>query len=367
MSQSTELPQGNPSPSPAPAVPEAFLISPAPHLSDMRTTRRIMGEVILAMVPMFAVAIWMFGAKAIIVTAATTAGCLFAEAVGNWMRGRSQESLGDLSAIVTGVILGFSLPPGLRPYQAFIGGAVAIGLAKMVFGGLGQNLFNPAMVGYAALIVSFPVYMTQWPGPVGLVDHAITLGEALDRVFAGQGAVSVDAYTAATALDTLKTQARLGKPLEDILSQPIFGWAGGQGQEIVAAMYLLGGLALLASRVITWHTPVAFLAGVAATAGILSLIDPTHQAGPLFHLLSGGVMLGAFFIATDPVSSATTPLGKLIFAGLAGMLIVLIRAFGGYPDGVAFAILLMNVAAPLIDDYTQPRVFGHARRGRGQS
>jgi len=177
-------------------------------------------------------------------------------------------------------------------------------------------------------------------------------------VFAGQGSISPDAYTSATVLDTWKTQARLHTPVESILAQPIFSKPG---QEIVAAMYFLGGLFLLWSRLITWHIPLAFLAGLAATTGLLHLIDPTQHASPLLHLLSGGAMLGAFFIATDPVTAASTPRGKLIYAGMAGLLTAIIRAFGGYPDGVAFAVLLMNVCVPFIDTYTQPRVFGHSK------
>ncbi|MEW5768936.1 MAG: RnfABCDGE type electron transport complex subunit D [Pseudomonadota bacterium] len=272
--------------------------------------------------------------------------------------------LKDGSVLVTAWLLALSLPT-LAPWWLYAVAVIfAVVVAKHLYGGLGQNLFNPAMVGYAVLIVSFPTYMTQWPGPIGVAMHDISLGEAFDLVFAGQGAISADAYTAATALDTWKTQARLGKPVAEILALPAFGWAGGRGQELVALMYLFGGLLLLSNRLITWHIPAAFLGAIAATAGVLQLLDPAQHAGPLFHLLSGGAMLGAFFIATDPVTAASTPRGKLIYAGLAGMLTVLIRNFGGYPDGVAFSILLMNVAAPFIDTYTQPRVFGHARAGR---
>jgi electron transport complex protein RnfD len=281
------------------------------------------------------------------------------------MRGRPLGPfLKDGSVLVTACLLALSLPT-LAPWWLYAVGMIfAVVVAKHLYGGLGQNLFNPAMVGYAVLIISFPTYMTQWPGPIGVAMHPVNLVEAFDLVFAGQGSVSVDAYTAATALDTWKTQARLGKPVADILALPAFGWGGGQGQEFVSLMYLLGGLLLLGNRLITWHIPAAFLGGLALTAAGLHLLDPGQHAGPLFHLLSGGAMLGAFFIATDPITAATTPRGKLIYAGLAGLITVLIRNFGGYPDGVAFAILLMNVAVPLIDAYTQPRVFGHGKKGK---
>jgi electron transport complex protein RnfD len=234
-------------------------------------------------------------------------------------------------------------------------------VAKHLYGGLGQNPFNPAMVGYAVLIVSFPVYMTQWAAPVSLAAHAPNLAEAFDLVFSGCGAISADAYTLATPLDTLKTLGRAGQSAAEIFNQPIFGLVGGQGGEWVALAYALGGALLLANRLVTWQVPVAFLLTVALSAEIVQMLDPGQHGGALFHLLSGGVMLGAFFIATDPVSGCGTPLGKLIFAGVAGFLTVMIRDYGGYPDGVAFSVLLMNVAAPFIDVYTQPRVFGHAR------
>ena len=271
--------------------------------------------------------------------------------------------LRDGSVLVTAWLLALSLPT-LAPWWLYAVGMIfAVVVAKHLYGGLGQNPFNPAMVGYAALIVSFPVYMTQWAAPVGVALHGVSLAEAFDLVFAGQGAISPDAYTAATALDTWKIQARLGKPMADILALPAFGWGGGRGQELVALMYLLGGLLLLGNRVITWHIPVAFLGGLALASGLLHLMNPAQHAGPVFHLLSGGAMLGAFFIATDPVTAASTPRGKLIYAGLAGFLTAVIRAFGGYPDGVAFAVLLANICVPFIDAYTQPRVFG-ADKGR---
>jgi electron transport complex protein RnfD len=275
--------------------------------------------------------------------------------------------LKDGSVLVTAWLLALSLPT-LAPWWLYVVGVFfAVVVAKHLYGGLGQNLFNPAMVGYAVLIISFPVYMTQWPGPIGVAVQHVGLGDAFDLVFSGQGAISPDAFTAATALDTWKTQTRLGKAVADILALPAFGWGGGRGQEFVALMYLFGGLLLLGNRLITWHIPAAFLGVLALAAGGLHLLAPNLYAGPVFHLLSGGAMLGAFFIATDPVTAASTPRGKLIYAGLAGLITVLIRDFGGYPDGVAFAVLLMNVAAPFIDTYTQPRVFGHAAGGKGRA
>lgn len=323
----------------------------------------VMIKVLVALIPGIIAHAWFFGPGIWVSLVVCSVLAIGFETFMLLMRGLPLGPfLKDGSVLVTACLLALSLPT-LAPWWLYAVAMIfAVVVAKHLYGGLGQNLFNPAMVAYAALIISFPTYMTQWPAPMGVAVHSINLAEAFDLVFAGQGSVSVDAYTAATALDTWKTQTRLGKPVADILALPAFGWGGGQGQEFVSLMYLFGGLLLLGNRLITWHIPAAFLGSLALTAAALHWLDPGQHAGPLFHLLSGGAMLGAFFIATDPVTAATTPRGKLIFAGLAGLITVLIRNFGGYPDGVAFAILLMNVAAPLIDAYTQPRVFGHGRK-----
>jgi electron transport complex protein RnfD len=333
----------------------------SPYILGNNSTAAIMLKVMLALIPGIAAHAWLFGPGIWVSLLLCSAFALGFETLLLLLRGLPLKPfLSDNSALVTAWLLALSLPT-LAPWWLYaIGIGLAIVVAKHLYGGIGQNLFNPAMVGYAALIVSFPVYMTQWPAPIVLADHALTLSNAFDVVFAGQSSVSADAYTAATPLDTWKTQARLHTPTETILAQPIFGWVGARGHEIVELMFLLGGLALLSLRLITWHIPLAFLLGVVVTTGVLHLIDPSQHADPLLHLFSGGVMLAAFFIATDPVSAAATPRGKLIYAVLAGFLTVIIRAFGSYPDGVAFAILLMNMCVPLIDHYTQPRVFGHS-------
>ncbi len=341
----------------------------SPYILGGNSTSAIMFKVMLALIPAIVAHAWLFGPGIWVSLLLCSFFAIGFEAFLLLMRGLPMKPfLSDNSALLTAWLLALSLPT-LAPWWLYaIGIMFAIVVAKQLYGGLGQNLFNPAMVGYAALIVSFPVYMTQWAAPVALADHALTLWDAFDVVFASQGSISPDAYTSATVLDTWKTQARMNLPAEQILSQPIFGWVGGigkpGGQEIVALAYLAGGLLLLWNRLITWHIPLAFLAGLAATAGLLHLFDPAHQAAPLLHLFSGGAMLGAFFIATDPVTAASTPRGKLIYAALAGLLTAIIRAFGGYPDGVAFAVLLMNVCVPFIDNYTQPRVFGHRKTSK---
>ena len=329
----------------------------SPYAFGGNSTSKIMFKVMLALIPGIVAHAWLFGPGIWVSLLLCCAFAIGFEALLLMMRGLPMKPfLTDNTALLTAMLLALSMPT-LAPWWLYaIGIFFAIVVAKQLYGGLGQNLFNPAMIGYAVLIVSFPAYMTQWPAPLSLADHAITLADVFNRVFVGQSSISPDAYTSATVLDTWKTQVRMQTPVTSILAQPAFG---DSGQAIVAAMYLVGGLFLLWGRLITWHIPLAFLAAVAASTGVLHLIDPTQHASPLLHLFSGGVMLGAFFIATDPVTAASTSRGKLIYAGLAGILVAIIRAFGGYPDGVAFAVLLMNVCVPFIDSHTQPRVFGH--------
>jgi len=233
---------------------------------------------------------------------------------------------------------------------------VAIVIAKHLYGGLGQNPFNPAMIAFAVCIVSFPALMSQWPP----VDTNAGFVDQLALIFGF--APRIDAMSGATPLDALKTALKLGEGsvsvAKIVADTSTYGQLAGHGWEWVAAAYLLGGLWLWQRKVISAHAPFAFIGGIALFAGALWLWNPAQFANPLFHLFSGGTMLGAFFIVTDPVSGCTTPKGKLIFGFAAGVLAYLIRVFGGYPDGVAFAVLLLNICVPLIDLYTQPPIFG---------
>ncbi len=332
-------------------------------LHARHSTPQIMRQLMLALLPAIAAHVWLFGPGILVGLLLCSLFAIGFETLALLMRGQPLGFyLRDNTALVTAWLLALSMPT-LAPWWLYLLGTFfAIIVAKHLYGGLGQNLFNPAMVGYAVLIISFPVQMTQWAAPAALAAHIPSLADAFDLVFAGQGALSPDAYTSATPLDSLKTQLRAGTALADIMSQPIYGHIAGSGGEIVALTFLLGGLYLLGRRLITWHIPLAFIIGIAVTAALLQWHDPAHFVGPLFHLASGGAMLGAFFIATDPVTAASTPKGKLIYAAGAGFLTVIIRSFGNFPDGVAFAVLLMNIAAPLIDVYTQPRVFGTTKK-----
>jgi electron transport complex protein RnfD len=324
----------------------------------------VMFKVLVTLVPAILVYASLIGPGILINLCIASIAALGFEAIMLRLRGHpAKPFLMDLSAIVTAWLLALSLPP-LAPWWLVVTGTLfAIVVAKHLYGGLGQNIFNPAMVGFAVLLISFPVQMTQWSSPLQLAHHQMSFGESLGYIF-GSGlpeGVKLDAIAQATPLDTMRTQLMQQHTLQEIMRTSIFGDIGGTGWEWIAAMYLLGGLVLWAMRIITWHVPVAFLAGIWLTGGFLHFADTSRFAAPWFQIATPSAMLGAFFIATDPVSGSSTPLGKIIFGVGAGFLTVLIRAFGGYPDGVAFAILLMNICAPLIDTYTQPRVFGERK------
>lgn len=337
---------------------------PSPFILDRTSVTQVMAWVLVALLPGIAVYVWLFGPGVLITLTLATVTALAAETVMLQARGYPLKPfLTDLSAIVTAWLLALSLP-SLAPWWLIITGTLfAIVVAKHLYGGLGQNIFNPAMVGYAVLIVSFPVQMTHWAGPLELTSVHLSLAQSATVIFGSDvPKATLDAVTMATPLDSLRTGLLRQLTVDEVMTAPIFGRFGGTGFEWLAAAFLLGGLVLWALRIISWHVPLAFLAGIWLTAGFLHFYDAGRYGAPWFHLFAPSVMLGAFFIATDPVTGATTPRGKLIFGLGAGFLTMAIRTWGGFPDGVAFAILLMNVCAPLIDQYTQPRVYGEAKK-----
>lgn len=329
----------------------------SPYIRKPASVSSVMLTVLLALTPGIAMYVWQVGAGILVNLVIATLVALAAEALVLKLRGRPVLlGIGDLSAVVTAWLIVLCFPPILPWWITVLAVAIAIIAVKHLYGGLGQNPFNPAMVGYCVMIVAYPSLMSQWP-PAGGLDFQTQLSLILG------GAREIDAITAATALDAMRTGLRSGNvTLESVMTQPSFGILGGRGYEWIALGYLLGGLLLLARRTITWHMPLAFLLGLASTATLFWLINPAQFASPLFHLASGGAMLAAFFIVTDPVSGATTPRGKLIFAAGIGILAYLIRAFGAFPEGIAFAVLLMNMCVPLIDMKTQPPVFGQRSR-----
>lgn len=324
-----------------------------------------MTRVLFALLPALAIYQLYFGPAIFISLALASVTALAAEAALLRLRRIPiMPFLKDGSALVTAWLLALSMPPLAPWWLIVIATLFAIVIAKHLYGGLGNNLFNPAMAGYAVMLISFPAQMTQWPAADTLAHAHLSFWSSMQFIFNGSlpTGLSLDALTMATPLDTVRTQLLLGKSVSDISSMPVFGYVGGRGGELVALAYLAGGVYLWQQRIITWHIPLAFVAGLAGLALGFHLMDPARYASPWFHLASGGAMLGAFFIATDPVTGATTPRGKLIFAAGIGALVYVIRTWGGYPDGVAFAVLIMNMLVPLIDAYTQPRVFGHGSK-----
>jgi electron transport complex protein RnfD len=333
----------------------------SPHLPVDNSVSRMMQYVLAALLPGIACMTWLFGwgVPLNILIAACTA--LAAEALMLGLRQRPvAATLLDGSALLTGVLLALALPPLAPWWVTVIGSAFAIVIAKQLYGGLGYNPFNPAMAGYVVLLISFPLQLTLWPAVGNYPDLQTTLG----LVFAGAVPAdsTLDALTMATPMDSVRMQLGLGKTLPELYDGALFGQFAGFGWEWLNVCFLAGGLLLLRLKVIQWQIPLAMLAGLAASATLFHIINPGVYATPQFHLFSGAAMLGAFFIATDPVSACTTPYGRIWYGLGIGVLTWIIRTWGGYPDGVAFAVLLMNLAAPTIDYYTRPRVFGHSSR-----
>jgi len=324
-----------------------LVVTASPHLRSRDSTPRIMWQVVGSLVPMIVAALWLFGVSALLVLTAATAGALVTERV----FGRS-GTLWDGSAMITGLLLGLTLPAGMPMWMAFLGGVFGIGFGKLVFGGLGQNVFNPALVGRAFLQAAFPVAITTWPALGGSFFTLRGDNLALPLMQADMP----DAVTAATPLGLMKFEGR-GSPVFDLL----LGHTGGSLGETSALLILLCGAYLAARQFLNWRIPVGILATVAVFATVLHAVNPRYPDA-LFMLSSGGLMLGAVYMATDLVTSPITNTGRWIFAAGVGVLVVVIRAWGGLPEGVMYAILLMNAVVPFINRATQPRVFGTARR-----
>ncbi len=334
----------------------------SPHVLLDASVGQVMRRVLYAMLPGVAALVWFFGWGVLVNLVIATAVALAAETAMLAARGKPlAPHLGDFSAVVTAWLLAVALPPLAPWWLTAIGVLSAIVVAKHLYGGLGYNPFNPAMIGYVVLLISFPREMSTWLIPHGVGQtQAMTLVETLRAIFVGLP--EVDGLTGATPLDVLRTQMGLGLSVAEIRNSPVFGLVSGHGWEWAALGFLLGGLWLVYSRAADWRIPAGMLGGLAIISTVFYLINPQQYAPPWFHLWSGAAIFGAFFIATDPVTASATPRGRLIYGAGIGILVYIIRAFGGYPDGVAFSVLLMNIAAPTIDLYTQPRVFG-ARRG----
>lgn len=324
-----------------------LLISPSPHIHSGDSIEKNMYGVLIALIPAFICSVVFFGIGAIIVTATSVAACLLFEYLIQKYLLKQQPTIWDGSALITGVLLAFNVPSNLPVWIIIIGALVAIGIGKMSFGGLGCNIFNPALVGRVFLLISFPVQMTTWP-----LAHGFSTSY-------------VDAETGATPLALLKATVKSGQPISEMLGSEGFigydnmllGNMGGSLGEVAALALLIGFAYMLVRRIITWHIPVAIFATIIIFGGILHLCSPEQFINPLFHLLSGGIMLGAIFMATDYVTSPMSKKGMLIYGAGIGILTIVIRQFGAYPEGMSFAILIMNAFTPLINRYCKPKRF----------
>lgn len=342
----------------------AFITASSPHRHSGSTTKKVMLNVVLASVPGLIALTLFFGFGSITNVLFACGFCVGFEALILRLRKRNvQFYLNDFSAVVTAILIGLAIPPFAPWWLIAAGSFFAIVIAKQLYGGLGYNLFNPAMIAYVVLLISFPIEMTQWLNPTGLVGNGVSLTDGLSQALLNTPLAQIDGYTGATPLDLIKQNTSV--LIKDFyIQEPVFAqgkWAGA-GWEWVNVAFLAGGVYLLYKKIFTWHAPL----GMLGSLFVLSVCfydggSSTSAGSPLFHLLSGGTMLGAFFIITDPVSSATSNLGRLVFGICIGVLVYIIRVWGNYPDAVAFAVLLMNFAAPFIDYYTIPRTYGHSK------
>ncbi|NLJ43117.1 MAG: RnfABCDGE type electron transport complex subunit D [Bacteroidales bacterium] len=321
-------------------------VSPSPHVHGKESTQKLMLNVVIALIPAFITSVFYFGIGAIIVTATSVASCLIFEYLIQRFVLKKPISITDGSALVTGILLAFNLPSNIPVLIVIIGSFISIAVAKMTFGGLGNNPFNPALVGRVFMLISFPVQMTSWPVPKGL------------------GTGYLDAVTGATPLAIIKEGLKNGEPLSKLMqmiptpSQMFLGDMGGSMGEVAAVALLIGFIYLLYKKVITWHIPVSIVATMAVFTTILWLVNPEKNADPMFHILAGGVLLGAIFMATDYVTSPMVPRAMLIYGCGIGIITVIIRVYGAYPEGVSFAILIMNAFVPLMNAYIKPKRFG---------
>jgi len=326
-----------------------LIVSPSPHQLGEFSVKKLMYGVIIALIPTLGFSLFFYGVGALIVTSISVISCVGFEWLISKYLLKQKPSILDGSAIITGLLLAFNVPSNLPIHIIIIGALVAIGVGKMTFGGLGKNPFNPALVGRVFLLISFPVQMTSWPVPGKFPLHY------------------VDAVTGATPLGIMKEGLKNGEAISSLSSQipshmeMFYGYMGGSLGEIAAVAIILGGIYMLVRKIITWHIPVSVIGTVFAFTGILWLINPEQNADPLFHILTGGVLLGAIFMATDYVSSPMSTKGMIIFGIGIGLLTVIIRVWGAYPEGVSFAILIMNAFVPLINKYIKPKKFGFVK------
>ncbi|MBV2128461.1 electron transport complex subunit RsxD [Arsukibacterium indicum] len=354
----------------------SFKIASSPHNRVNRSTANLMLLVAIAALPGILVQAVLFGYGVLIQLLLAIVTAWAAEALTMQLRKKPVlPPLKDHSALLTGLLLAIAIPPYAPWWLIVIGTFFAVVIVKQLYGGLGNNLFNPAMAAYVMLLIAFPLQMTQWLPPASLQSDSLNLSDAVCAVFSqfscsgfsiSQLQTGIDGISMATPLDTLRTDLTAGKTLTESLQQPVFYGIAGAGWLWVNLAYLAGGLVLLKLNVIGWRIPLAVLGSLFIFSTLSWLAAADSNPSPLFQLFSGATMLAAFFIATDPVSASTTNKGRLLYGALIGFMIFIIRKYGGYPDGVAFAVLLANMAVPLIDYYTRPRTYGHKAKGTGK-
>lgn len=342
-----------------------LVVSPSPHIHTPVSTTRLMIDVLIALFPALVVSVIVYGGSALLVTGVAVLSCVLFEYLIQRYLLNGRPTVGDCSAVVTGVLLGFNLPPSLPVWMIMLGALVAIGVGKMTFGGLGCNPFNPALVGRVFLLISFPVQMTVFATPEG-VDSLSGASAMADEMLTEAGP-AVDAISGPTLLGYVKTALSSGQTTADIAHKisygdMLLGFKAGSLGEIAALALLLGFIYLLYRKVITWHIPVFVIGSMAVFSGILWGIDPLHYMNPLFQVLTGGALLGAIFMATDYVTSPMTPRGMAVYGIGIGVITILIRVWGAYPEGMSFAILIMNAVVPLINKYIKPKRFGSVAR-----
>lgn len=336
----------------------------APYLAPKTTVSSMMLQVLLALVPAALAHVWFFGPGFIVNFIIASAFCIAGEYLMTQLRGRdSLLALSDYSALVTAALLAFALP-SLTPWWVTATGALfAIVVAKHLYGGIGFNIFNPAMAGYVVILVTFPMHLNLWVAPrIGDIDYQyLTILESLRYTLTGSlpDALTFDAVSRATPLDAMKSGLNNARTVAEVRVLPIMGDFGGRGWEWIGNFVAVGGFWLLIRKIIRWQIPVGVGVGLLLPAGIMYLIEPGTNPSPGFHLFGGASILCAFFIATDPVSAATSPKGRFIYGLGIGVLIYAIRSWGAYADGVAFAVLIMNMAVPAIDYLTRPHIVGH--------
>ena len=337
---------------------KTFATAGAPHLPPRTSVRQVMAEVLLALLPAIAAQAWLFGPGLLVQIAVGLLLALAIEATALHVRGQpAQAGLADLSAVVTAVLFALCIPPICPWWISAIGLLFGLGLAKHAYGGLGLNLFNPAMAAYALVLLLYPRALSLWTAPLAGLD----LGQSLQAIFLGQLPASWDTMASATPLSSLRQLAGEAWRMPQIRELPLFGHYGAAGWEWIALAYAAGGSYLVWRRIVAWQVPAGVIGATILLGGLAWLADAERHPAPLQHLAGGGLMLAAWFVAADPVTGCTSPRGRLLFGAGVAALTLAIRRWGSHPDGVAFAVLLMNAAAPLIDRFTRPRVHGHAR------